>query len=72
MKLEEFLKQYKKDENNKYVLVHLTDYMPEDGIIYSQKGKGVETTVKTPLGEIKVKKGRDTVHFAVNRMCIRS
>lgn len=40
--------------------------MPENGTIYSNKGKSVERERDTPLGKIKFKDGRDTVHFAVN------
>lgn len=66
MELEEFLKDYKHDEKDEYILIHLTDYMPENGTIYSNKGKGVEHEQDTPFGKIKFKDGRDTVHFAVN------
>lgn len=66
MELEEFLKQYKHNEENEYILVHLTDYMPKNGTIYSQKGKGVEIERETSLGKIKFKNCRNTVHFCVN------
>ncbi len=69
MQIEEFLEQYKKREENKYILVHLTNYMPQNETIYSQKGANAEHTLQTDLGEIKFKEHRDTVHFTVNRVC---
>lgn len=69
MELEEFLKTYEHDERNQYILVHLTDYMPENGMIYSPKGKGVEHEIDSPFGRVKFKNCRDTVHFTVNRLC---
>jgi hypothetical protein len=66
MELEEFLKTYEHDEKNEYILVHLTNYMPENGMIYSCKGKGIEKERDTSIGKLKYKNCRDTVHFAVN------
>ena len=63
-----------RDENKKksidgmkdLVLVHLTDYIPKNGVINSTKDSGAYSVEDFAGVSYKVPSQRDTVHFAVN------
>ncbi len=51
---------------NDLVLVHLTDYIPKNGVISSTKDSGACTVEEFEGISYKVPSQRDTVHFALN------
>lgn len=75
---EEDIQKFNSQSNNKeindisdLVLVHVTDYLPKDGIIRTPKSAGATLNASFYGKEFKVARERETIHFCVNG-CVSS